>query len=389
MPQKVRNVKLISLAAGCAAAACLALPAAPAAAYTPTAIAVGPDGTSYVAGRGVIQRISKNGKPRGRKITGAFGRVAALSVAPDRHLLVLDGSSNTIVELTEGGRILRTQPVDGCDGKGTRPGGLDVSDSIVVASSTCSDSVVALDRATFTDRRSITLPGAGAVAVNRWAACGYRIVVARPNNHDVVRLSGDLKNAGRVRIGGRVTGVTLDDFGVITAAETTHDRIRMYGCGGSLFRTLGGPGSRGGALREPQGLDVFGQYGGGLAGNLFVADADNRRVQRWNAYGYTYWTASTTGLDVTPTPPELAAASTDANAPVISNAYVADGRLWVRATDTGGSGLRFVQYGPSTGTAGRVTTRWSPSRKYSGSGVGLVARVVDGAGNASGWIKVG
>ena len=58
------------------------------------------------------------------------------------------------------------------------------------------------------------------------------------------------------------------------------------------YRTLGHPPRRGrgwGRLDAPVGLAQHRQDRTGLSGTIVVADGRNRRVQRWNTYGYTYW----------------------------------------------------------------------------------------------------
>lgn len=85
----------------------------------------------------------------------------------------------------------------------------------------------------------------------------------------------------------------VDAYGVLFATDTTNDKIHLYDAGLNEFRTLGSPGSAAGQLNDPMAIDVFEQYSD-LAGNVFVADYGNDRIQRWNPYGYTFWTAART-----------------------------------------------------------------------------------------------
>ena len=70
---------------------------------------------------------------------------------------------------------------------------------------------------------------------------------------------------------------------MLTVSETTNNQIHMYGSDGSEFRTLGGSGAALGKLSVPIAFDVFEQFSD-LAGNLFIADYGNNRIQRWNTW---------------------------------------------------------------------------------------------------------
>jgi DNA-binding beta-propeller fold protein YncE len=64
---------------------------------------------------------------------------------------------------------------------------------------------------------------------------------------------------------------------VVAVADTGHKRILLYGPEGTLQREHGGPGKEAGRFDEPVGLAF------GPDGSLYVADAWNRRIQRFDA----------------------------------------------------------------------------------------------------------
>ena len=76
----------------------------------------------------------------------------------------------------------------------------------------------------------------------------------------------------------------------------------MFGTDGVEFRTLGGPGTAAGQLDGPAAIDVFEQFSD-LAGNLFIADYANKRVQRWNPFGFTFWAMPADGAAPGPQAP--------------------------------------------------------------------------------------
>lgn len=125
----------------------------------------------------------------------------------------------------------------------------------------------------------------------------------------------------------------IDEFGVLFVGDLDYDIVRFYGSDGSQFRYRGGTGSGVGQLNDAQAFDVAGQDGTDKAGNIFVADSGNSRVQRWDSYSYTYWTADATGTGGGPVVP----APTNTAAPTISGTAVVGTPLDCRPGTWGGS----------------------------------------------------
>ncbi|PTL56393.1 hypothetical protein [Paraconexibacter algicola] len=306
--------KLTGAALTAAALALGVAGSAHAAPYPPQALGVDTEGNAYAGLDGVVKVLSPSGAllrqwgSSGDAPGQISGGIAAISVDPQNRVWTLDGA-NRVQEFTRDGVYQRGFTLSPC----TEPaetwsrGGLDVSSAYVFATSVCSDEVVRLDKATLAGRRSVTLDNPDGISYNQYASCGYRVAVAGHGSKEVTLYDTDLDRVGSRVIGGRVPDVYLDDFGVVFASDIDSHTVRLIGCDGVEFRTLGGFGSAPGKLDNALAIDVFGQYGGDLAGNVFVGEYSNARVQRWSSGGYTFYatpldTTSTPGPTPTPTP---------------------------------------------------------------------------------------
>ena len=80
-------------------------------------------------------------------------------------------------------------------------------------------------------------------------------------------------------------GVALDHAGNIYVADTGNNRIQKFTADGFLITTWGTQGSGNSQFKNPSGVAVD------AAGNIYVADTDNYRVQKFNANGeyLTQW----------------------------------------------------------------------------------------------------
>ena len=88
-------------------------------------------------------------------------------------------------------------------------------------------------------------------------------------------------------------GVVVDKFGQVTVSDMANNGLYLLDSNHrfSHYRTLGHPprASRAvGRLNRPTALAQTPQ-GGRFSANLYIADTGNRRVQRWNTSGYTFW----------------------------------------------------------------------------------------------------
>lgn len=304
---------LISAGLGTATLATLEPAAAAAAGDRPTAIAVGPTGTSYVgfATGGRLVRLSPKGKRQGGVPLDQAGPVDGLFVNPAGQIWVDYGTSVSL--LAPGGRALRHfdhDPIRPCAGSpATRYGGITAGGGRVWVANRCDDTMTVYSQS---GRRIATLdlPGRdhprgityGAAQSGR----GATVYVSLPDSGRIVAYrAGRVSNATRPwrtlkmrRPAGGVRpspgGIAVDKHGQLTVADLANNAIFLLDTNHdfNVYRTLGHPprASRAvGRLSSPSAIAQYAQDGSSLSGNLFIADTGNRRVQRWNTSGWTYW----------------------------------------------------------------------------------------------------
>ena len=306
---------LISAGLGTATLTTLEPAAAAAAADGPTAIAVGPAGTSYVGfadGRapapaqpegpppGQLCRSTRTGRSTGSSSTRAgqiwvdYGTSVSLLAPGGRVLAALRPRPGALVRRQPGDAVRRHhrrrrpgvggQPVRRHDDRlharaaaGSRPSTCP-GETTRAASRTAPPSPVAVRLST---SRSPTRAGSSPTAPIGSAArpgpgapspCADPAGGARPSP----------------------AGLAVDRFGQLTVADLANNAIFLLDTNHdfNVYRTLGHPprASRAvGRLSGPSAIAQYAQDGGSLSGNLFIADTGNRRVQRWNTSGWTYW----------------------------------------------------------------------------------------------------
>ena len=218
----------------------------------PQALAIGPDGSVYVADQGshVVQVFGPDGVFR-REVgiagtrPGQLGAVGAIAVAGDGSLLVADGS-NRIDRFDASGNLVdswgRTgsgvgQFRFGAGGGNTAAagGGLAVSGNFVYVADTGNDRV-----------QRFTLDG------------GHGAVIVAP---------GQLANPRGIAVRGTR----------LLVADDQHHRLVVFDTGGHPLRAVGQNGSGPGQLNFPYGVATD------SAGRVFVADDLNHRVVRFSS----------------------------------------------------------------------------------------------------------
>jgi tripartite motif-containing protein 71 len=218
----------------------------------PQALAIGPDGSVYVADQGshVVQVFGPDGVFRrevgiaGSK-PGQFGAIGAIAVAGDGSLVVADGS-NRIDRFDASGQLIDSWGRTGSDvgqfrfgaGAGNSAaagGGLAVSGSFVYVADTGNDRV-----------QRFTLDG------------GHGAVIVPP---------GQLANPRGIAVRGTR----------LLVADDQHHRLVVFDTGGHLLRAIGQNGSGPGQLNFPYGVATD------SAGRVFVADDLNHRVVRFSS----------------------------------------------------------------------------------------------------------
>ncbi|MET0552968.1 MAG: flippase activity-associated protein Agl23 [Vicinamibacteria bacterium] len=188
---------------------------------------------------------------------------AAVAIGPDRLRYVADTGNDRIVVLDAAGAFVRSfgsscrlarggcpdpdgdGPLQMGDGQLMAPAGIGVApDGTVLVADTGNGRIVLFDRLGRFLRNWSRLPGAPVSP----------------------RLFDDPRGIAVDAAGGRVA-----------VADTGHDRVLLFAPDGRLTAELGGPGKAAGRFAAPVGVAF------GADGTLHVADAANRRLQRFDA----------------------------------------------------------------------------------------------------------
>jgi hypothetical protein len=324
------------------------LSASAASAAGPTAIAADSDGVVYsgFASGGTIQRnAGADGAPLASWGTagsnpGQLGGIVAIDVAPggSGNVWILD-TNRRVQEFTRSGTYIRGFQLDACDA-GVSPdplqrGGLDVTNDMVYVVHPCRDRVYRFDKSDLVEKAwaqvNGPLKGASAQLYGTAPSESQFLYVARPTRNDIVWFDLDsLSWHGPKAVGGAPTDVFVDAYGVLFVSERTGDTIKLYGSDGNLFRTLGGTGSALGKLNDANAFDVFEQFSD-LAGNLFIADTGNNRIQRWNPFGYTFWGATANGGGAPVAAPTNSALPSISGTPSQGNSVTCQNGSWTNS----------------------------------------------------------
>ena len=262
---------------------------------------------------------------------GRLGPIMAIDVAPagavanGGNVWILD-ANRRVQEFTRGGAYIRGFRLDACDSSNDpqpgEEGGIDVTADAVYVAHPCGDRVLRYALAALpVSGTSVAVPAATvdvyaphgiAAQTSATAPVATRYVYVAQALSSVVRRFDlvSLALVGEAPGGhsGRYDDVFVDVTGVLFVAESNgdpgyDDRIYQYDAGSVEVRGIGGPGTDPGLLDDARAFDVFPQTAAPPAGNVFVADTGNERIQRMSEDGFTFWTASAVDPGPPPTPP--------------------------------------------------------------------------------------
>ena len=280
----------------------------------PTAIALDSHGRTYVgfASGGDLVRVTRKGKalkpfevPIDGPVTGiAIGKYDRVWVDNGRTAVLLRRDGSQVGTLTHGPERCAKKA-----GKPDRYGGIDANGRTVFIANRCERTVeifrrtgkrlaVLKPRGPGYPRGVAFLPGRGKRHARLYVTMPARSAVLV---YDVEKVRNGEKPVRTVKVprpaGGRrpePSGVVVDRFAQVIVSDRANHGLYFLDGSDSFkhYRTLGHPPRRGrgwGMLDGPVGLAQHRQDRTGLSGTIVVADGRNRRVQRWNTYGWTYW----------------------------------------------------------------------------------------------------
>lgn len=233
---------------------------------------------------------------------GPFDQPAGIGVAPDGTLWVAEQAGDKVWRVTAGGAVTAFGGTGSGLGQFEAPEDVAVApDGTVVVADTgnarmqrLSAAGSALEQwATTGSPDSIdTLPDGQIVYTDRYSNAIRRI---RPSDHVVV---GSFTWAG-------VSRIDVDDAGNVYAA-CADGTIRMFDCYGTELLSWGGPGFGTGDFQSPAGVGV------GASGDVWVADSQLHRLQRFLVHDHTPPVSSTTATSAwSPDDVQVEIAATD------------------------------------------------------------------------------
>lgn len=214
--------------------------------YWPEGIALGPDGSVYVADSGNhrVQRFLPDGTFSGTwgrlgSDQGQFERPSAIGVGPDGAVFVADAQRGRMQRFGAGGAFQGMWPEEG-----------------------------------YRALKGIEVNRDGTVwVVHEGGFIEHRAADGMPiGSFQALRHPGDI-------VSGYAGGLALAPDGSLYISDWMHDRVERYSAEGQFLDMWGTEGSGPGQLASPYGLAVAAD------GTVYVADSGNRRVQRFSPDG--------------------------------------------------------------------------------------------------------
>lgn len=245
--------------------------------FLPGDIELDAEGNVYIADamNGRVQKLDPNGNHVAT--FGPFNYPAGIGVAPDGTLWVAERGADKIWRVTTAGAKTAF------GGSGTGLGQYDSPEDVAVAP----DGTVVVSDSGNVRMQRLSSQG---VALRAWDTAGVPAAIDTAPDGDIVyrdvttqRIrtlrAGDLVEVGNFLASG-ATRIDVDDAGNIYAAWSD-DTVKLLDRYGSELLSWGGPGFGTGQLHSPSGVAV------GTGGNVWVADTQNNRIQRFTVHDHT------------------------------------------------------------------------------------------------------
>ncbi|MCL8027619.1 hypothetical protein [Nocardioides bruguierae] len=283
----------------------------------PTAVAVASDGTTFVGFRngGTLARLSSQGDALTPLVLDQPDPVTDLEVS-GKSLWIYYGRS--VTQMTFDGVVKKRwllRPEVWCPASVRDPGlygGIAVQGRTVYVAQRCGTKLQAYTTGGIllasTDLPG-KKPGGGLAYVPGSKGVPARVVVALPGQgtlaaYDAATLSDGDKPRTQVRLpkvadgfSPMPTDLSADKLGQLAVLDAANNAVFMMDGGNDYtsYRTLGHPAqasAKMGWLNLPTAIAQHPQDGTKRAGNLYVADTRNGRVQRWSNGGYSFWAST-------------------------------------------------------------------------------------------------
>lgn len=220
--------------------------------------------------------------------TGQFNRPHGVAIGPDGSIYVADTNNHRVQKFTAGGAFVTTWgALGGGNGQFDNPIGIAVDhNGNVYVTDSGGNRVQKFDSSGAYKRRwggygtaNGRFSGPRGIAVSP----DNKVYVVDQNNHRVQRFSGTGVYQGQFGSFGTAAGqfetpygIAIDGSGNVYVAEVANHRVQKFTANGSPISSVGTHGAATGQFESPYALAVSAD-----GTQLFVADTDNHRVQRF------------------------------------------------------------------------------------------------------------